>query len=154
MAGYRQVYSVIHFTSPAGWSPVHRDQFQTQRSVTLTLTVGLQNASPAVWSGLSLRLLIMPPLHVAIPQLPLLLQLLTWLESYGTTTITRDVVTVNSVTFTSVSKEVWRVRCPFSHKSVSFFATATYVPNVKYLQVTLYSLYGWLHLLPTTFWTR
>jgi len=30
-AGY---YGVIHFTSPAGWLPVHRDQLRAQRSVT------------------------------------------------------------------------------------------------------------------------
>ena len=29
-----QVYGVIHFTSPAGWLPVHRDQPRAQRSVT------------------------------------------------------------------------------------------------------------------------
>ena len=34
MAAYCQVYGVIHFTSPAGWLPVHRDQLRTQRSVT------------------------------------------------------------------------------------------------------------------------
>ena len=28
------VYGVIHFTSPAGWVPVHRDQLRAQRSVT------------------------------------------------------------------------------------------------------------------------
>ena len=28
------VYGVIHFTSPAGWLPVHRDQLRAQRSVT------------------------------------------------------------------------------------------------------------------------
>ena len=34
MAAYRRVYGVIHFTSFAGWLPVHRDQLQAQRSVT------------------------------------------------------------------------------------------------------------------------
>ena len=34
MAAYCQVYGVIHFTSPAGWLPVHRDQLWAQRSVT------------------------------------------------------------------------------------------------------------------------
>ena len=34
MAAYCQVYRVIHFTSPAGWLPVHRDQLRAQRSVT------------------------------------------------------------------------------------------------------------------------
>ena len=34
MADYCQVYGVIHFTSPAGWLPVHRDQLWAQRSVT------------------------------------------------------------------------------------------------------------------------
>ena len=34
MAAYCQVYGVIHFTSPAGWLPVHRDQLRAQRSVT------------------------------------------------------------------------------------------------------------------------
>jgi len=34
MAAYCQVYAVIHFTSPAGWLPVHRDQLQAQCSVT------------------------------------------------------------------------------------------------------------------------
>ena len=34
MAAYCLVYGVIHFTSPAGWLPVHRDQLQAQRSVT------------------------------------------------------------------------------------------------------------------------
>ena len=34
MADYCQVYGVIHFTSPAGWLPVHRDQLGAQRSVT------------------------------------------------------------------------------------------------------------------------
>ena len=34
MAAYCQVYAVIHFTPPAGWLPVHRDQLQAQRSVT------------------------------------------------------------------------------------------------------------------------
>jgi len=29
-----QVYGVIHFTLPAGWLPVHRDQLRAQRSVT------------------------------------------------------------------------------------------------------------------------
>jgi len=36
MAAYCQVYGVIHFTSPAGWLPVYRDQFRAQRSVTST----------------------------------------------------------------------------------------------------------------------
>ena len=31
---YCWVYGVIHFTSPAGWLPVHRDQLRAQRSVT------------------------------------------------------------------------------------------------------------------------
>ena len=30
MAAYCQVYGVIHFTSPAGWLPVHRDQLRAQ----------------------------------------------------------------------------------------------------------------------------
>ena len=34
MAAYCQVYGVIHFTSPAGWLPVHWDQLRVQRSVT------------------------------------------------------------------------------------------------------------------------
>jgi len=34
MAAYCQVYGVIHFTSPAGLLPVHRDQLRAQRSVT------------------------------------------------------------------------------------------------------------------------
>ena len=34
MADYCLVYGVIHFTSPAGWLPVHRDQLRAQRSVT------------------------------------------------------------------------------------------------------------------------
>ena len=34
MADYCRVYGVIHFMSPAGWLPVHRDQLQAQRSVT------------------------------------------------------------------------------------------------------------------------
>ena len=34
MASYCQVYGVIHFTSPAGWLPVHGDQLRAQRSVT------------------------------------------------------------------------------------------------------------------------
>ena len=34
MADYCQVYGVIHFTSPEGWLPVHRDQLRAQRSVT------------------------------------------------------------------------------------------------------------------------
>ena len=34
MADYCRVYGVIHFTSPAGWLPVHRDQLRAQRSVT------------------------------------------------------------------------------------------------------------------------
>jgi len=34
MAAYCQVYGVIHFTSPAGWLPVHWDQLRAQRSVT------------------------------------------------------------------------------------------------------------------------
>ena len=34
MADYCWVNGVIHFTSPAGWLPVHRDQLQAQRSVT------------------------------------------------------------------------------------------------------------------------
>jgi len=34
MAAYCQVYGVIHFTSPAGWLPVHRDQLRAQHSVT------------------------------------------------------------------------------------------------------------------------
>ena len=34
MAAYCLVYGVIHFTSPAGWLPVHRDQLRAQRSVT------------------------------------------------------------------------------------------------------------------------
>jgi len=34
MAAYCQVYGVIHFTSPAGWLPVHRDHLRAQRSVT------------------------------------------------------------------------------------------------------------------------
>ena len=33
MAAYCQVYGVIHFMSPAGWLPVHRDQLRAQRSV-------------------------------------------------------------------------------------------------------------------------
>ena len=33
MAAYCQVYGVIHFTSPAGWLPVHRDQLRAQRAV-------------------------------------------------------------------------------------------------------------------------
>ena len=34
MAAYCRVDGVIHFTSPAGWLPVHRDQLRAQRSVT------------------------------------------------------------------------------------------------------------------------
>ena len=34
MADYCWVYGVIHFTSPAGRLPVHRDQLRAQRSVT------------------------------------------------------------------------------------------------------------------------
>ena len=34
MANYCWVYGLIHFTSPAGWLPVHRDQLRAQRSVT------------------------------------------------------------------------------------------------------------------------
>ena len=34
MAAYCLVYGVIHFTSPAGWLPIHRDQLGAQRSVT------------------------------------------------------------------------------------------------------------------------
>ena len=34
MADYCWVYGVIHFTSPAGWLPVHRDQLRAQRLVT------------------------------------------------------------------------------------------------------------------------
>jgi len=34
MAAYCLVYGVIHFTSPAGWLPVHRHQLRAQRSVT------------------------------------------------------------------------------------------------------------------------
>jgi len=34
MAAYCWVYGVIHFTSSAGWLPVHRDQLWAQRSVT------------------------------------------------------------------------------------------------------------------------
>jgi len=34
MAAYYRVYGVIHFMSPAGWLPVHRDQLRAQRSVT------------------------------------------------------------------------------------------------------------------------
>ena len=33
MADYCRVYGAIHFTSPAGWLPVHRDQLRAQRSV-------------------------------------------------------------------------------------------------------------------------
>ena len=33
-AAYCRVYGVIHFTSPAGWLPVHRDQLRAQRSLT------------------------------------------------------------------------------------------------------------------------
>ena len=36
MADYCWVYGVIHFTSPAGWLPVHRDQPRAQRSITST----------------------------------------------------------------------------------------------------------------------
>jgi len=45
MANYCWVYGVIHFASPVGWLPVHRDQLRAQRSVTsmgklyLTFTV-------------------------------------------------------------------------------------------------------------------
>jgi len=34
MAAYCQVYGMIHFTSSAGWLPVHRDQLRAQRWVT------------------------------------------------------------------------------------------------------------------------
>ena len=34
MTAYCQVYGVIHFTSPAGWLPIHQDQLRAQRSVT------------------------------------------------------------------------------------------------------------------------
>ena len=34
MAAYCQVYGMIHFTSPAGWLPVHQDQLWAQRSAT------------------------------------------------------------------------------------------------------------------------
>ena len=34
MANYCWVYGVIHFTSPAGWLPVHRNQLRAQRLVT------------------------------------------------------------------------------------------------------------------------
>ena len=34
MADYCWVYGVIHFTSHAGWLPVHRNQLRVQRSVT------------------------------------------------------------------------------------------------------------------------
>ena len=34
IADYCYVYGVIHFTSPAGWLHVHRDQLRAQRSVT------------------------------------------------------------------------------------------------------------------------
>ena len=33
MAAYCQVYGMIHFTSPASWLPVHRDQLRAQRLV-------------------------------------------------------------------------------------------------------------------------
>ena len=36
MAAYCRVYGVIHFTSPAGWLPVHQDQLRAQCSVTST----------------------------------------------------------------------------------------------------------------------
>ena len=57
MANYCWVYGVIHFTSPAGWLPVHRDQLRAQRSVTsmgklcLYLTVGWcgSGAESVVW---------------------------------------------------------------------------------------------------------
>ena len=48
MANYCWVYGVSHFTSPAGWLPVYRDQLRAQRSVTsmgklyLYLTAGKQ----------------------------------------------------------------------------------------------------------------
>jgi len=42
---------VIHFTSPVGWLPVHRDQLRAQRSVTsmgkLYLFLGASNNDPA-----------------------------------------------------------------------------------------------------------
>ena len=34
MPAYCQIYGVIHFTSPVGWLPVHRNQLRVQRSVT------------------------------------------------------------------------------------------------------------------------
>jgi len=33
-AAYCRVYGMIHFTSPVGWLPVHRDQLRAQCSVT------------------------------------------------------------------------------------------------------------------------
>ena len=53
MAAYCRVYGVVHFTSPAGWLPVHRDQLRAQRSVTsmgklcLVWLLGLQNTDHA-----------------------------------------------------------------------------------------------------------
>jgi len=53
MAAYCQVYGVIHFTSPAGWLPVYRDQLRAQRSVT---SMGKKNFTflpPALWDEVS-----------------------------------------------------------------------------------------------------
>ena len=48
MAAYCRVYGVIHFTSLAGWLPVHRDQLRAQRSVT---SMGKLYLLPFVCSG-------------------------------------------------------------------------------------------------------
>ena len=56
MADYCWIYGVIHFTSPVGWLPVHRDQLRAQRLVTsmgklylfLSLPRGLREDMPPI----------------------------------------------------------------------------------------------------------
>jgi len=57
MADYCRVYGMIHFTSPAGWLPVHRDQLRAQRSVTSMGKLYLYSAAARPDAvGLSCRL--------------------------------------------------------------------------------------------------
>jgi len=50
MAAYYQVYGMIHFMSPAGWLPVHRDQLRAQRSVTSMGNLTLKTFYTAILS--------------------------------------------------------------------------------------------------------
>ena len=73
-AAYCQVYGVIHFTSPAGWLPVHRDQLRAQRSVTSMGKLYLLPIGADLWRWGTISLLplstLYPPTLSLLPPSP------------------------------------------------------------------------------------